>query len=132
MEQPKFEHSILEEDIKRLSLEIKSRGLAEKGKKGVKTVIQEQTAPPITATGTAAQPAQPAAPPASSVTLPSYLDKETDLLKLKVEKLLDLALHKGVNRAAEEARDNGPLVVDAFHDALTDKLYDELKQRGLI
>lgn len=128
MEQ-KFEHSALEQDIQRLSAEVKERGLSEKGKEGLKIVIKEKIAAPSPVVSV---PAQPAKPPFSSVTLPGYLESETDLVKLKVEKLLDLAWHKGIKRASEEARDGGPLVLDAFHDALTDKLYNELKQRGLI
>lgn len=123
----KFEHSALEQEIKKLFLEIKEKGLAEKGREAVKAAIKEQitTMPPSPA---AVQPAQPA--PASP--LPDYLQQAPDAVKLKVEKLLDLAWHKGIKKAAEEARDSGPLIVDAFHDALTDKLYNELKQRGLI
>lgn len=125
--EPKFEHSVLELDIKRLSSEIKERGIAEKGKEALKEVIKGEIPAPITAV-----PAQPTTPPASSVTLPSYMAAEKDLIKLKVEKLLDLALHKGIKRASEEARDSGSLVLDAFHDALTDKLYEEIKKRGLL
>lgn len=124
----KFEHSALEQDIKRLSVVMKERGLAEKGKEGLKTIVKEQISKPTEA----ATPTQPPAPPVSSVTLPSYMDRETDLAKLKVEKLLDLAWHKGIQKASEEARNSGPLILDAFHDALTDKLYNELKKRGLL
>lgn len=126
---PQFEHSVLEQDIKRLSTEAKERGVVEKGKEVLKTVIKEQIAPPIPG---GAVPVQPKAPPVSSVSLPHYMEGEKDLIKLKVEKLLDLAWHKGIKRASEEARDSGPLVLDAFHDALTDKLYNELKQRGIL
>ncbi len=125
MEQ-KFEHSALEQEIKAFAAEIKERGLAEKGKEAVKTVIQEKMGAP--------SPAVPAAPPPAgqSPALPGYLQAEPPDVKLKVEKLLDLALHKGIKQAAEEARNTVPLVMDAFHDALVDKLYDELKVRGLL
>ena|SRR3989344_8786664 len=124
-----FEHSALEQDIKRLSTEAKERGVAEKGKEVLKTVIKEQVTP--TSPGDVV-PVQPTVPPTSSISLPHYMEGEKDLVKLKVEKLLDLAWHKGIKRASEEARDSGPIVLDAFHDALTDKLYEELKKRGLI
>lgn len=126
--EPKFEHATLEADIKKLSAEIKERGISEKGKEALKTIVKEQ----ISAPAPSVPPVQPAIPPASSVSLPSYMDGEKDLVKLKVEKLLDLAWHKGIKRASEEARDSGPIVLDAFHDALTDKLYNELKQRGIL
>lgn len=121
-----LEHSALEQEIKNLALEIKERGTAEKGKEAVRALIQEKI-PTATAPS-----AQLAAPVPKSTTLPDYLDKELPEVKLKVEKLLELALHKGLKAAAKEAKGSAPLVVDAFHDALTDKLYSELKQRGLI
>lgn len=118
-----FEHSSLEQEIKELSAEIKERGLSDKGRGAVKTLVQEriQNAP------APATPSQPA-----SGTLPGYLAKESPELKLKVEKLLELALHHGIRRAADEARAMNPIEMDAFHDALTDKLYGELKSRGLL
>ena|SRR3989344_2283609 len=119
------EHSALEQEIKELSIEIKERGLSEKGKEAVKTLVQEKipSRPFDSAQG------KPA--PSGSV-LPDYLDKESPAVKLKVEKLLDLALHHGLKRAANEAKGMNPIEIDAFHDALTDKLYAELKARGFL
>lgn len=124
--EPKFEHSLLEQDIKRLSFEIKEKGTSEKGREAVKEAIKGEMPSDL------ATSPQPATPPASSVSLPHYMDGEKNLVKLKVEKLLDLALHKGIKRASEEARDSGSFVLDAFHDALADKLYEEIKKRGLL
>ncbi len=118
-----FEHSALEQEITNLSLEIKERGLSEKGKEAVKTIIQERV-PVSVAPNTPAQ--------SGSAVLPNYLTKESPEMKLKIEKLLDLTLHHGLKRAADEARRLSPIEVDAFHDALTDKLYTELKSRGLL
>lgn len=121
-----FEHASLEQEIKELAKEIKERGLAEKGKEALRAVIKEQI-------GGAAAPSSPATPPAPvSGSLPAYLNQESPEVKLKVEKLLDLALHKGIKTAGAEARNMPPLIMDAFHDALTDKLYSELKSRGLL
>ena len=130
---PPFEHASLEQDIERLSAEIKERGLAGKGKEGVKTVVKEQTAPEMPV-GPSGRPELPTAPPPVPVNpaLPNYLQNEPAEVKLKVEKLLDLAWHKGIKKAADEARNSGPVILDAFHDALTDKIYNELKQRGLL
>lgn len=118
-----FEHSALEQEIKELSLEIKERGLGDKGRSAVKTLIQEK----VSASAAPSASAQPA-----TGSLPNYLSKETSEVKLKVEKLLELALHHGIRRAADEARGANPIEMDAFHDALTDKLYGELKSRGLL
>ena len=131
--QPKFEHASLEQDIKRLSAEIKERGLAEKGRSGVMTIVKEQSAPEMPV-GQSGRPELLATPPSAQLNsaLPNYLQKEPAEVKLKVEKLLDLAWHSGIKIAAMEARDSGPIVLDAFHDALTDKIYNELKQKGLL
>lgn len=128
-----FEHSALEQDIQRLSTEIKERGLAEKGKEGVMTIVKEKSAPEMPI-GSSGRPELPAMPPPTPLNpaLPSYLQNEPAQLKLKVEKLLDLAWHQGIRKAAIEARDSGPIILDAFHDALTDKIYNELKKKGLL
>lgn len=129
MNEGAFEHSALEQDIERLAAEIKSRGLAEKGGEAAKAAIQEYIKQPVVPPAAVA-PVPPKEAPASP--LPQYFQQEPAETKLKVEKLLDLAFHKGVKRASSEARRMNPVIIDAFHDALTDKLYAELKKRGLI
>ena len=52
--------------------------------------------------------------------------------KLAVEELLELSLHKGIEQGLKEARKAGPFMLDAFHDALIDKLYPELQKRGVV
>jgi len=65
--------------------------------------------------------------------LPAYMSGEPADVRFQVEKLIDLAWHKSVKTAVKFARKSGdPLVIDALHDALTDKLYEELKQRGAV
>lgn len=126
MEQ-KFEHAALEQDIQRLSTEIKERQLQTKGKEGLRAVLQEQ----IPASPKQAGQLAPAATDQPS-SLPQYIQQESADVQLKVEKLLDMAWHKGVAKTFKEARKSGQLILDAFHDALTDKLYDEFKKRGLL
>jgi len=44
-----------------------------------------------------------------------------------------LAWHKNISTAVKIARKMGdPLIIDALHDALTEKLFDELKARDMI
>ncbi|MDO8466712.1 MAG: hypothetical protein Q7S83_01070 [bacterium] len=126
------EHSIIEQDIKELTSEIKERGLSEQGRQALQSVLKEKMSSSSGAAGqpTAPQPATPA--PSANSPLPEYMQSEPADVKLKVEKLLDLAWHKGIQHAAKEAAISGPLVLDAFHDALIDKLYPELKKRGLL
>lgn len=123
-------HAILEQEIKELAAELKSfRSAAEAEKESLKAAVKsytEQTSP--------AQAAPLSVKPSGPKTqiLPKYLDTAPEETKLAVEELLDLAWHKGIKKAAEEAKRAGPLILDAFHDALTDKLYEEFKKRKLI
>ena len=61
--------------------------------------------------------------------LPSYLASASDEVKLEVERLVDLAFHKGLARAFREAATRPPNIFDAFHDAITSKLYKLMKER---
>ncbi len=128
--QPSLEHSALERDIQELAKEVKEKGLSDQGRQALQTVLKERVAAtpsvPVAPSPAPAQPAQP------SPNLPDYTKSEPADVKLKIEKLLDLAWHKGVKHAAKEAAIAGPLVLDAFHDALIDKLYPEFKKRGLL
>jgi hypothetical protein len=67
-----------------------------------------------------------------SESLPDYLITESSQIKNKVEDLIGLAFSKGIDVSAKEAAKSGPFILDAFHDALTSKLYEELKNRGLL
>ncbi len=64
--------------------------------------------------------------------LPDYMKDASQDTKQRVEFLIDMALKKGIGKAASEAQKSGPYFLDAFHDALTDKLYEELKSRKII
>lgn len=64
--------------------------------------------------------------------LPDYVKSAPPEAKLQVEKLLEISLQKGIVEATEEAKKGDPYVLDAFHDALVEKLYPELRRRGLV
>lgn len=55
----------------------------------------------------------------------------TDDIKAKVQELTNVAFGKSIEEAIKQARatDNAALI-DAFHDALVDELYDYLIERG--
>lgn len=123
----KFEHSALEKDIERLSKEVTERRSRPEHaqtpeREIVKSVIGEQ------------MQKQPAPEPttAQSAVLPKYLQQEPPEIQLQVEQLIDLALHKGIDEAVKEAKKQGPFMLDALHDSLTSKLYEELKARKLL
>ena len=73
--------------------------------------------------------------PAISQTVPatgSYLDYLDDQTAEVINGLVSQIGTKGITAVINEALAQEPFVVDAFHDALVDKLYDELKTRGLV
>lgn len=64
--------------------------------------------------------------------LPTYLDNETPDVRLRIEQIIDTAYHKGIWEGYREAEKAGTFMLKAFHDALIDRLYDDMKRRGLI
>lgn len=122
----KFEHSALEQDIERLTKKIREQ-------KEVAPTASEKEIIRITlqAHAQAPAPAQPTEPQASPI-LPKYLQQESPEVQLKIEELVDLAFHKGIEASVQEAKKYGPFILDALHDTLTTKIYEELKTRKLI
>ncbi len=63
----------------------------------------------------------------------SYVDTleqaNLEAVQVKIDYLFDKGLKKGVESARA---DLSPLELDAFHDLLVGRLYDELKNRGLV
>ena len=62
----------------------------------------------------------------------SYLDYLDDQTAEVINNLVAQIGTKGITAVINEVSAKEPFVVDAFHDALVDKLYDELKTRGLV
>ncbi len=124
MEQPK-----IEQDIENLAKAIQEKGLSEKGREALKSVLLEKTSAPQPV---AQAPVVPVTPKKDTGNLPNYMAAEPAELKQKVEVLIASAWKHGIKAAAKEASAAGPMMLDAFHDALTDKLYSELKKRGLL
>lgn len=124
---PKFEHSVLEQDIARLAAEIREHKTqpSESGRDVVRAKLHEYIYPTSQAPSSGGATIQ-----TNSSVLPNYLADSPIEIKFQVEKLIDLAWHKGIMTAVKEARRREPLVLDAFHDVLTDRLYEELKKRG--
>lgn len=129
---PAFEHTELEADIQRLMQDIKERRGGVPEKEALKAALREE----INAEQAKIYTGVP--PPASrqntlqpSPLLPKYVNDSPEEVRLAVEKLIDFAFHNGIRKAAKEAKGQGPFFLDAFHDALTDKLYQEFKERKL-
>ena len=124
-----FEHMELEKDIERLAAEVRGKGgtTPETQREAVKQTVAREIYP--AGETTVSKPAETSAP---SPILPNYLQNADQEVRLKVEQLVDLAWHKGIRTAVKEAEKSGSFFVDALHDALTDKLYNEFKNRGLL
>ena len=80
---------------------------------------------------------QPAVPPSSNTNIilppptasqPSYLSDE---LKDKVQELINIAFQENLDKAIGKAKDfNNPALLEAFHGALVDELFQYLVERG--
>ncbi|MEK7548937.1 MAG: hypothetical protein AAB496_00365 [Patescibacteria group bacterium] len=134
-ESVKGKHSALEADIERLSKEIvEKRNLLEhknlSERELVKQILHPLMEQPLDQQAQTSV-AQSTAPTGKTI-LPDYLKDSPEEIKLQVEELVDLVFHQGIMKAVKEAQKAGGFVLDAFHDALTDKLHEELKRRKLI
>lgn len=132
----KFEHDILEADIKRLAAEVQRhrenpelRGLSDQEilRKSIQSFGSAETAPT-----NGAPPVPNAQTQSSSNSLPDYAKDAPAEAKLEIEYLLDMVLHHGIEKADAEARKSSPFIMDAFRDALATKLYPELQKRGIV
>lgn len=122
----KFEHSALEKDIQRLTQEIKEY------KEGTpETLSDREILRSVIGSKIQFSPTPKSQQPPSAL-IPQYLKEESPETQLKVEELIDFALHKGIDNAIAEAKKYGPFILDSLHDALTGKVYEELKRRKLI
>ncbi|OGZ02059.1 MAG: hypothetical protein A3G64_02695 [Candidatus Liptonbacteria bacterium RIFCSPLOWO2_12_FULL_60_15] len=132
-ELPQNLHPALERDIARLSEQIgKHRESPELKGAESKELIRESLRSLAPQPATPAVPQPPSPEDDGSALLPSYMQDEPAATKLMVEELLELSLHTGITQGLKEARKAGPYILDAFHDALVDKLYPELKKRGIV
>lgn len=127
-----FNHNTLEKDIERLSQEIsEKRELPEHKGLSEREIIKQTIQPLVQQSGDEPQSGTQQTSNEQSI-LPDYLQKSSPEARLQVEKLIDSVFHEGLHKTVENARAAGPFILDSFHDALTDKLYDELKKRKLI
>ncbi|MBU2101567.1 hypothetical protein KKH05_02510 [Patescibacteria group bacterium] len=73
----------------------------------------------------------PALPTSSSSQGDDELSYESSELKPKVDELLNIAVSKDLDDAIKQAKSQGdPALLDAFHDAIVDKLYAQLVEGG--
>lgn len=103
-------------------------------KRSIQAIAREVPAAPAGAPSSApvAAPVASAAPDDDH--LPAYIAASAvpDAVKRKIESLVHLAFHKGLDEAVSASKKQSYFIEDAFHDALTDKALPELKKRGLL
>lgn len=62
----------------------------------------------------------------------SYLDRLDDESAVKLNAYIAEIGQHGIVRTLNKVVAEEPFIIDAFHDVLVDKLYEELKTKGLI
>ena len=137
-EESSFEHAALEADMQKLAEQIRAerekptgetkteRELVKDAIRAFPNLQKSQNAMPAPATASAPQT------DAADSPLPDYAASAPAETKLEIEYLCDVALHKGIGAAMSEAEKSPYFVQDAFHDALSGKLYGELQKRGIV
>lgn len=124
-------YNITEQQIKSIGKEVVEKKQSPEHKDlSDKELIKQVITPLINSAKTAGN--QTASIKEDNEELPDYMKDAPQETKKRTEFLIDLAFKKGIEKAASEAQKSGPYFLDAFHDALTDKLYEELKSRKII
>ncbi len=106
----------------------------------VRGAVAEQlsnTVPTATTTQTASTAATAVTQTATQTSTKSAVGKSyLDFLDLEsrdiVDRLVEEVFSKGMDKTFKALEMQEPYIIDAFHDILTDKLYLELKKRGLL
>lgn len=140
------EIAALETILREKKRELEVKGLAPSGieeekellKEAVQEHVERVAEAPLAPSGVEgltpdAQPPTPAAP--SSPVQPQPADDPLAGLdhREQIEELAAIAFSKGIVEAVNIARRaNNPHLLDEFHDALVDRLYDYLVQEGVI
>ncbi len=132
-----YKENNLEAEIAELNREIEAKRAQLEKEKGiveerdvVKEVVSQHVYASDEVSDGAAIPAKSTSAPA--VPTANYLDGlDTDTI-LTVNSLISAIPEMGIKKTITKARTEHPLILDAFHDALVNNLYEELKERGLI
>ncbi|MBI5306164.1 hypothetical protein HZB04_01050 [Candidatus Wolfebacteria bacterium] len=130
-----FDHKDFESDIKKLSVEIaEKRNLLEHKNLSDRELIKQTLTPTIKQAVVSGQQSDMSGKLSNvdNKILPDYLKDALPDIKLQVKNFIDLAFHQGIEAAVKAVSNSDAFIIDAFHDALTDKLYEELKKRNLL
>lgn len=140
--------SAIEAEIKELSRQIEekrrmleeSRGVPIRHEEAINEVVSEHLkidgavlgSTTTQATDDDAQNKATTSTASSATTHQHYLDNAPPQVIREVNDLIELVPTKGVKAAIALAQQKDPFTLDAFHDALVDRLYHELKARGYL
>lgn len=123
-----FESKVLKKDFTEVSQEVQQRveKSAETGVVSDREAISEALKPRV-------YPApQNQTQQADEDKLPDYIKEASPEVRQKVEGLLTTVFRDGLDKAVKKLKSEPPFVVDAFHDALVDAFYEELKKRKMV
>lgn len=121
----------IESDLHRVGQEVREQIGGNATPEATERALVRQSLQPMVAVSTTPAVQQDRSV-ADDAMLPPYMKHATSDIKDRVERLVEDAFKHGVEHAAEEAQKEGPFVVDALHDALSDRFYEELKKRNLV
>lgn len=127
-------HNALAGDIEKLGQQIQEKKSSPESQSVTdKDLIKQHLQPMVYPQGRQAAPVVPApAAQDEDKYLPDYLKDAPQETKIQVEKLLEETIKSGLAKGISDAQKMPPFVLDAYHDALIDKLHDELKKRKII
>ncbi len=112
-------------EMKKIADEVMRRKI-ESGAPDEREIIKQTIAPTVLS-----QPQKPVSVGEPS-SLPDYLGSENEEVKRKIGFLVDFAISEGIGKAVQKANDETPFLIDAFHDALAERLHSEMKKQNLI
>jgi hypothetical protein len=131
-EHKSFDFIPLEQDMRLLAREVQEHKNNPENRDMTDHEIVRKALETVTALPPPPAPAAPVSSQGPSGILPDYAKDATAENKLEIEYLVELAATRGILEASKIAQETSPFVLDAFHDALTGKLYDELVKSGVL
>ena len=132
MTEEKIPTAPIETDLHRVGQEVRERIGGVPAPEATERAMVRQSLQPLVQQTPAVAQTQPGRSATDDASLPTYMKDASVDIKDRVERLIEDAFKHGVEHAAIEAQKSGPFVVDALHDALSDRFYEELKKRNLV
>ncbi|EKD24192.1 MAG: hypothetical protein ACD_81C00087G0003 [uncultured bacterium] len=126
------ETSQIESDLNRVKQAVHEQTGGSATPEVTERALVRQSLQPMVNIASTPAPTQQTHAAADDAMLPEYLKDASPEIKDRVERLVEDAFANGVEHAAIAAQAFGPFVVDALHDALSDRFYEELQKRKFV